>query len=197
VPATQITLRQGIGMLFLRRTKTARAYVCRDCGISLFRKFQSATMLTGWWGFISFFLNFGTLWSNDNERRKLHALGAPRPPAARTAQTPRTTPLAVGRPVLFRPQSVGIVAAALAIAVLFGVVGRDSASTGAGPVVSVGTCGRIDGSQVRYPVDCGDAAAAERVVAILPASATVADCPDAANGASHSERYGLLCWEPV
>jgi hypothetical protein len=197
VPATQITLRQGIGMMFLRKTKTARAYVCRDCGIALFRKYQAATLLTGWWGFISLFLNLGTLWSNSNERRKVAALAAPRPPAARTAQTPRTTPLPTGSPAFLRPQALGVVGVALAIALLFGFVGRDGSSTGTASVVSVGTCGSVDGGRVHYPVDCSDPAAVVRIDAILPASATDADCPAAANGASNSETNGLVCWEPA
>jgi hypothetical protein len=184
-------------MVFLRKTKTARAYLCRDCGIALFRKFQAATLLTGWWGFISFFLNLGTLWSNYTERRKAAALDAPRPPAARTAQTPRTTPLPIGPPAFLRPQALGLVGAALVIALLFGVVGRDGSSPGAAPVVSVGTCGSIDGGRVHYPVDCSDPAAVVRIDAILPATATDADCPAAANGASNSQTYGLVCWEPA
>jgi hypothetical protein len=195
VPATQISIRQGIGMLFLRKTKSASAYLCRDCGIALFRKYQAATLLTGWWGFISFFLNFGTLWSNYNERRKLTALDAPRPPAARTAQTPRTTPLPVGPPAFLRPQALGVVAAAIAIALLFGFIGRDASSTGAAPAVSIGTCGSLEGGRVHYPLDCSDPSAVERVDAMLPSTSSLTDCPAAANGVSHSDTYGLVCWE--
>jgi len=183
-------------MLFLRRTKTARAVVCRDCGIALFRRMQSATLLTGWWGMISFFLNFGTLWSNYRERRELDRLGAPRPPATRATQTPRTTPLPAGRPAFLRPQALGVVGAALVLLLLFGAWGGASGSSTVA-TVSVGTCGIVDGVSVRYPIDCSDPSATDRIAAILPATARDADCPMEATGASLSERYGFICWAPV
>jgi hypothetical protein len=195
VPATDVTFRQGIGMLFLRRTKTARVHVCRDCGIAVFRTMQSATLLTGWWGFISFFLNVGTLWSNYAQRRSLDGLGEPRPPSSRTLQTPRATPLPPGRPTLLRPQSLGVVAAAIVLVLAVGLIGND-ASAGSAPI-AVGTCGSVSAGRVHYPLDCSDPAAAERIDAILPTTSSLADCPDPANGASRSARYGLVCWEPV
>jgi hypothetical protein len=197
VPARQVEFRQGIGMLFLRRTKTMRVVACRDCGVALFRQMQAATLLTGWWGMISFFLNFGTLWSNYRERRSLDELGAPRPPATGTAQTPRTAPLPAGRPTFLRPQALGVVGAAIVVLFLFGAFGRDSSSANADPPVAVGTCGTVSGGQVRYPLDCGDSDAQVRVVAILPSGSTVLDCPSTARGTSVSPKHGTICWESL
>ncbi len=197
VPARQVEYRQGIGMLFLRRTKTMRVVACRDCGVALFRKMQSATLLTGWWGMISFFLNLGTLWSNYKERRTLDELEAPRQPAARTTQTPRTAPLPLGSPSFLRPQALGAVGALLVVLLLLGVVGGDRSTANADPPVSVGTCGTIDSGRVRYPVDCGDAKARVQVVAVLPSGSTELDCPATARGSSVSPTYGTICWSTI
>jgi hypothetical protein len=194
VPAKDITLHQSIGMVFLRKTKTFRAHVCRDCGIAFFRRIQSATLLTGWWGILSFFLNLGTIWSNYCERRGLQELGDPRPPASRTAQISRSTPLSVGRPTLLRPQALGVVGVAIAVALLFGLYSSDSKQGVSS--VRVGACAAVDGTHLSE-VDCSDPGAAERIVAILPAGSQEIDCPPTANAVSHSDRYGLVCWGPI
>ncbi len=178
----------------MRKTKTFAAHVCRDCGIALFRRVQSQTLLTGWWGMISFVMNVGTIFSNYGERRKLAQLDPPRPPATRTAQTPRTTPFPVGRPTYLRPQALGAVGAVLALVLVVGLWRPGSTPSTVAP--SVGVCASVDGSHVQ-PVDCTDPAAVERIVAILPSTAQDRDCPATANASSRSERYGLICWEPI
>lgn len=174
-----------------------RVVACRDCGIALFRKMQSATLLTGWWGMISLFLNFGTLWSNYRERRTLDELGAPRQPAARTTQTPRTAPLPLGRPAFLRPQALGALGAVLVVLLVLGAIGGDPGTANADPPVSVGVCGTIDGGKVRYPLDCGDADAQVQVVAVLPAGSSELDCPVTARGTSVSPTYGTICWSTI
>jgi hypothetical protein len=76
-------------------TTTERGVYCRDCGLAVFRKRMSATLLTGWWGIISFFTNFGAVIGNLAARSELMKLGpATREPGARFLQP--------GRPVFLR-----------------------------------------------------------------------------------------------
>src|SRR5215217_369072 len=194
VPATDMTLHQGIGMLLVRRTKTFRARVCRDCGIALFRRMQSRTLLTGWWGLISLFINLGTIWSNYQVSRNLQTLDEPRPPGVRTVATPRTTPLPLGRPTYLRPQALGVVGAVIAVTLVLGLWRSRPTSTSVVP--TVGVCASVDGGHPT-PVDCSDPTASERIVAILPSTSGDAGCPATANATSHSDTYGLICWEPV
>jgi hypothetical protein len=195
VPASEVTFMQCIGMLFLRRAKTLRIRACRDCGRALFRRTQSLTLLTGWWGMISAVTNIAYLWGNFKERRTLDALGEPRPPRERTTQTPRTSPLPIGTPTLLRPQSLAFVAIVVAVVLFFTT--SDPSSSGSPPALTVGACGSHAGTQVQYPVDCTDGLANARVVAILPATSGEADCPRTTDGVTHSERYGIVCWDSL
>jgi hypothetical protein len=194
-PAAEVTFMQGIGMLFMRRAKTLRIRVCRQCGTALYRRVQSNTLLTGWWGVISVVSNLAYIWGNFKERRTLDALGEPRPPRERTTQTPRTSPLPVGTPTLLRPQSLAFVAIAIGVVLFLG--SSDRSSSGSPPALTVGACGSHAGTQVQYPVDCADGQANARVVAILPSTSEEGDCPRTTNGVTHSERYGTICWDSL
>lgn len=58
-PAAPISVSRGLGMLVMRRHWTYRAPLCREHGSQLARNWLLATVLMGWWGIISFFVNFG------------------------------------------------------------------------------------------------------------------------------------------
>lgn len=194
-PATDVTFMQGIGLLLMRRTKTLRVRACRDCGIALFRETQSRTLLTGWWSVFSFFSNLVFLWDNAVARRRLAALGAPVQPAQRS-RTQRSTPLPVGKPVMLRPASLGFLAIVIGIVLLAATTDPQTRSLDQ-PGVTVGTCGQMIGSQVRYPVSCTDDAANARIVAILPSSAQDAECPPTADASSWRSQLGLVCWQHI
>jgi hypothetical protein len=193
VPAADVTFMQGIGMVILRRTKTVRVRACRHCGTALFRKTQSQTLLTGWWGVISALTNLGYLWGNLRERKKLDALGEPRPPRERTAQTPRTTPLPVGSPTMLRPQPLVFLLILVGVAV-FALAG-DPQPAASADSIAIGTCAEVEGGKIHYPVSCAGADAAARLVAVLPAGSAAAECPASSDGWSRSPTFGLLCWE--
>jgi hypothetical protein len=195
VPAADVTFTQDIGMLLLRRTKTLRMRACRDCGTALYRRVQSHTLLTGWWGIVSAVMNVAHVWGNVKERRTLDALGAPRPPRERTTQTPRTSPLPVGTPTLLRPQSLAFVAIVVGMVMFFAT--SDPSSSGSSSALTVGACGSHAGTQVQYPVDCTDGLANARVVAILPSTSRTTDCPRTTDGVTRSDRYGIVCWDSL
>jgi hypothetical protein len=135
------------------------------------------------------------LGGNFKERRTLDALGEPRPPRERTTKAPRTSPLPVGTPTLLRPQSLAFVAIVIALALFFTT--SDPSSSGSPPVLTVGACGSHAGTRVQYPVDCTDGLANARVVAILPSSSDEADCPRTTDGVTHSDRFGVVCWDSL
>ena len=94
-PAIPVTLRSVVAMVVVGVTSTFRGVYCRDCGLAMFRKRMSATLLTGWWGFLHFFVNLGVIAGNLGARAQLMRLAAPmRNPGARY--------LDPGRPVFLR-----------------------------------------------------------------------------------------------
>jgi hypothetical protein len=195
MPAADVTFTQGIGMVILRRAKVVEVRACRDCGTALFRKTQSQTLLTGWWGVISAVTNVGYVWGNVQARRTLNALGEPRPPRERTAQTPRTTPLPVGSPTLLRPQPLVFFLILVGIMVL--ALTGDPEPAASADSITIGTCAEVADGRVRYPVACTDSAASARLVAVLPSTSAPRDCPSTAKGWSRAPELGLLCWESV
>lgn len=77
VPAIPVTLHEHQGMVLMQRFKTYRGQWCRDCGHAQFRHVQAQTLLLGWWGIISFFVNFASVGQNIGVYNKLRSLGAP------------------------------------------------------------------------------------------------------------------------
>jgi hypothetical protein len=94
-PATQVTLRSVVAMAVFGVTSTFRGVYCRDCGLAMFRKRMSATLLTGWWGILHFFINLGVVFGNLGERARLMRLGPP-------VRNPGAGFLNPGRPVFLR-----------------------------------------------------------------------------------------------
>ena len=56
-PATEISVRRQVGMIVLGRWYRYRAPLCRDHGIQVARAYLNKTLVQGWWGVISFFMN--------------------------------------------------------------------------------------------------------------------------------------------
>ena len=94
-PATQVTLRSVLALAVFGVTSTVRGVYCRDCGLAMFRQRMSATLLTGWWGVLHFFINLGVVFGNLGERARLMRLGPP-------MRNPGTGFLDPGRPVFLR-----------------------------------------------------------------------------------------------
>ncbi len=55
---------QGIGMLVLRSHRGVKGNLCRQCASKYFWELNSLTLLTGWWGIISFVSNIVYIISN-------------------------------------------------------------------------------------------------------------------------------------
>lgn len=115
-PVAEVDLRAETGKLLWRTTRQLDGPMCRHCGIAIFRMFTSRTLLTGWWGVISFFTNFLTIMRNIVGRRRIGQLQPP-------ARTPgvvglASNPLDPGPSVFQRPGTyVGPLLLAIAISI--------------------------------------------------------------------------------
>ncbi len=76
-PARPITVRRHVGLLLLQQFVKARVVACRPCGRALIRSYTLRTLWQGWWGAISFFVNWFVLASNALSWRKLGQIEAP------------------------------------------------------------------------------------------------------------------------
>ncbi|MDQ1748107.1 MAG: hypothetical protein QOD07_2370 [Frankiaceae bacterium] len=57
-PARNLVIRRHVGMLVMQRFVKLRAALCREHGVALTKKYLGKTLLEGWWGYISFFVNW-------------------------------------------------------------------------------------------------------------------------------------------
>jgi hypothetical protein len=79
-----VTIRRHVGMIFLQRFIKFQRPVCRTCGQKVLKAFTLKTLWQGWWGYISFFVNWFVLAANLAAYFQLRGLAQPRP-AAMTA----------------------------------------------------------------------------------------------------------------
>jgi hypothetical protein len=64
-------------MILLQRFYKVRAHLCRDCGSSMLKRWTGRTLVQGWWGYISFFVNWFVLVMNLVAAIKLSRLPHP------------------------------------------------------------------------------------------------------------------------
>lgn len=64
VPTRTESIRRHVGMIVMQRFVKLKQPLCRDHGIEITNTYLRKTLIEGWWGFISFFLNFLTV-GND------------------------------------------------------------------------------------------------------------------------------------
>lgn len=101
-------------MVIARHRTTVTGPMCRTCGLSRSRSFQTSTLLLGWWGVISFIVNPFLILGNMRSARRVRALAQP-------GGAPLGEPLDPGRPVwqrveLLVPVGIGL-AAVIALAI--------------------------------------------------------------------------------
>jgi hypothetical protein len=180
-PVAVVTLRREVGMVIMRRRYRFSGRYCKNCGIALFRETQNATLMSGWWGFISAPVNLSSVISNARESRKLRRLSEPKEPKEPVAVL-RQGPADLGKPLI---RKSGIWITALFVAVV--AVGIHSAvessgnapqSSGGGNIqlplfYEVGSCVTASGHDVTGVVSCSQTHFAE-IVAI---EARATECP--------------------
>jgi hypothetical protein len=161
-PAAAVTVRAHQGMIVVMRTVTRRGVLCRTCGLAVYRKMTSDTLVTGWWGLFSLFVTpfvvlGNVLGARSALRRLPEPYGALRPP------------LDPGRRVLRRAPAMlvltplALLAAAIPTLLLVGLLaGPGDEHAG----LSVGDCVANTAEwpeQALLKVDCGSPQAEYRV----------------------------------
>lgn len=123
-PAVPARFRSETGKIIWRTRRWLDGWFCRDCGLAVFREMTNRTLITGWWGVLSFFVNWLTLARNVFARAKVARLS---PPQSRDplVVTPLSGPLSPGASLFARP---GVYVAAVVL-VVFGVVVANSDDT--------------------------------------------------------------------
>ena len=76
-PVRYCEFTQGIGMLVVRTRRGVRGNMCRDCASKYFWEMTGLTLLTGWWGMISFVMNIVYIISNTGHFIGSRRLAAP------------------------------------------------------------------------------------------------------------------------
>jgi hypothetical protein len=76
-PAADMVIRRHVGMLVMQRFVMLRVPLCRDCGMRVATDYSKRTAVQGWWGVISFFVNWFCLATNLIAYRKASGLAAP------------------------------------------------------------------------------------------------------------------------
>ena len=99
-PALPLVLRQETGKILWRTRRRMEGTFCRDCGLALFRSNQNRTLITGWWGVLSFFVNIGSVLANTAAWAKVRRLDSPRRDPAVVSYL--EAPLEVGSPLYRR-----------------------------------------------------------------------------------------------
>jgi len=84
VPVAPITVRRHVGMIVLQKFYKVNAQLCRDHGRAVAKEYLGKTLLLGWWGVISFFVNFYAVYTDVRALAKASAL---EPPVARQPVT--------------------------------------------------------------------------------------------------------------
>jgi hypothetical protein len=81
-PARVVSIRRHVGMLIVQQFFKLRQPLCRSCGMKALRQYTLKTLWQGWWGYISFFVNWFVLATNLVAFFQLRGLAQPRPAMA-------------------------------------------------------------------------------------------------------------------
>jgi hypothetical protein len=152
-PAADVTLRQETGKILLRTRRQIGGPMCRSCGLAVFREMTNKTLMTGWWGVISFFTNIATIVRNVGARNRLLALAPPIVPSSAAAGAPAAEPLDPNPPLTRRPGIWVAIGLFLVIGVL---VARDASDGTSSTADLAGRCVLLrSGDELDSFVDCG------------------------------------------
>jgi hypothetical protein len=148
-PAIPVRFLGHQGMVLLYRQIRYRGTFCRDCGCSVFRTVMNRTLLVGWWGIISAFLNLYAIIVNLGEWNRLRGLAEPVRMSGRAALDP-------GRPLFLRP---GAWVTAAVVALILGWLATNSARNDINTFSAadrrlIGTCVQNVGSTDVQAADC-------------------------------------------
>src|SRR5947208_820743 len=96
-PAATVKLRRHVGMIIVQRFVRATPTLCREHGIQISKEFLNKTLVQGWWGVISFFVNIFAVIQDVRALSTFKNLGEPQgAPQEPTAFPAPPTPPATG-----------------------------------------------------------------------------------------------------
>ncbi|MDX6274832.1 MAG: hypothetical protein QOJ92_2042 [Frankiales bacterium] len=78
-PAMEIHVRRHVGMVLLMRFVSWRGVVCREHGLMITKEFLKKTLVQGWWGYLSFVINWFVIAKDLMVQSKLKKLDEPQP----------------------------------------------------------------------------------------------------------------------
>ena len=73
-PAALMPMERNVGMIVVRRVHRTDGPFCRDHGIERAQHHLRLTLVLGWWGIISFFVNFAMIAKNLKALQTARAL---------------------------------------------------------------------------------------------------------------------------
>lgn len=76
-PSGVFKFRREVGMIVLRRYVSVEARLCRTCGTEIYNDYQGKTMVQGWWGFLSVFVNLYCIMKNRDAYDDVKRLAEP------------------------------------------------------------------------------------------------------------------------
>ena len=88
VPTRTESIRRQVGMIVMQRFVKLEQPLCREHGVEVTNTYLRKTLIEGWWGFISFFLNFFTVGNDLVVLFRYRALGEPQPIAGGAYPSP-------------------------------------------------------------------------------------------------------------
>ena len=94
LPADTFPIQRQVGLVFLRKTVRSSEVLCREHGTKRSRAFLARTLVQGWWGIISFFVNFLAIahdlsaWSHYSRLAPPQGLATEGRPLTRQRQVP-------------------------------------------------------------------------------------------------------------
>lgn len=92
IPARKLPIRRHEGMIVVQRFHKLEVPLCRTHGVQLTKQHLGKTLLTGWWGLVSFFVNWFVVFRDIVVLLQYRGLAAPRSVSeAISGQVPRTT----------------------------------------------------------------------------------------------------------
>ena len=97
-PARDMVIRRHVGMLVLQRFVKLRAPLCREHGVQLTKQYLGKTLIQGWWGYISFFVNWFVLVTDLVTLSQAKKLPEPAPLAAGAEGAVPVQPMQPGQP---------------------------------------------------------------------------------------------------
>jgi hypothetical protein len=91
-PAEVFTIRRHVGMLIMQRFVKFQGPLCRDHGLEASKDFLNKTLVQGWWGIVSFFVNFYAVYTDLRAVQQAKRMSAPMAVAAPPPPPPPVPP---------------------------------------------------------------------------------------------------------